>query len=81
MEKPHINTGTTFSATNAFVNNLLWKVMIEPTTMNTHNPFGPSDIYVECEVHDVPPCEECQEFDCFGCEYKGLKERHEQGQG
>ena len=25
-------------------------------------------------VHEVTSCEACQEFDCFGCEYKEAKE-------
>lgn len=53
MEKPHIDTRTTFSATDAFINNRLWNVLIEPTTTNTHAQYGPPDIYVECEVSDV----------------------------
>lgn len=26
-------------------------------------------------VHKVTSCEKCQEFDCFGCEYKDAKWR------
>ena len=26
-------------------------------------------------VHEVTSCEKCQEFDCFGCEYKDAKWR------
>lgn len=32
-----------------------------------------NELAVEDNAHDVPPCEECQEFDCFGCEYRGGK--------
>ena len=38
--------------------------------------------YAANNGHDAPSffvtsCEDCQEFDCFGCEYKEAKEHHE----
>lgn len=59
MDNQRINTGTTFSATDAFSKflqmrrSLAWTAMIEPTMMNTRARIGPADIYVECEVNDV----------------------------
>ena len=32
-----------------------------------------NELAAEDNVHDVPPCEECQEFDCFGCKYKEVR--------
>lgn len=69
MARQHTSTKTTTSATDFY--NYMMKVILHRSTSD------PPDIYVECEVRDIPPCEECQEFDCFGCEYKGGSGRHE----
>lgn len=49
MEKQHTNTRTTTSATDLY--NSLIKAMLcgSPTVIK----YGPPDVYVECEVHDV----------------------------
>lgn len=52
MEKQHTNTRTTTSATD-FYNSMIKAILCGSPTANTQVKYGPPDVYVECEVHDV----------------------------
>lgn len=55
MARQHTNTETTTSHTDFF--KVLGDLMIEHLLYSEK----PKDIWVDCEVKDVTPCEECKE--------------------